>query len=48
MKDSLLQGIVFVLNLWSGLAFQAVDLKKKNTQRQIKFITHGTIILVVN
>ena len=29
MKDSLLQGIVFVLNLWSGLAFHAVDLKKK-------------------
>ena len=29
MKDSLLQGIIFVLNLWSGLAFQTVDLKKK-------------------
>lgn len=29
MKDSLLQGIVFVLKLWSGPAFQAVDLKKK-------------------
>ena len=28
MKDSLLQGIIFVLNLWSGLAFQTVDLKK--------------------
>ena len=25
-SDSLLQGIIFVLKLWGGLAFQAVDL----------------------
>lgn len=35
MKDSLLQGIVFVLKLWSGLAFQAVDFLKKYTHRDI-------------